>query len=63
MPTSQPSSKEGTSKVNPILKRVIVTALLVGSNVASYVVGNDEISVSEIVRVIVNTLVQGGLGG
>lgn len=63
MPTLLQSSKEGTSKVNPLLKRVIIGALLVASNVASYVVGNENISASEIVNIIVRSLSQCVIGG
>jgi len=63
MPTSQLSLKDVTSKRSKVLKRVIGVILLISTNVASYVVGNDTISVSEIVTLVVKTLAQCGLGG
>ncbi len=63
MPTSLQFSKEGTSKgPNRTWKRVILFTSLVISNVASYVVGNDTISASEIVTLIVTSLAKGLLG-
>ncbi len=63
MPTSPQFLKEGTSKVpNRTWKRVIIATSLVVSNVASYVVGNDTISATEIVNLIVTSLVKGLLG-
>lgn len=64
MPTSLRFWKDETSnRRQKVLKRVIVVTSLVISNVASYVVGNPEISLGEVVRVIVTTLAQGVLGG
>lgn len=65
MPTSQPLSKDGISKIRnrPNLKRVVAVTLLVASNVASYVVGNETVSLEDIVNLIVTTLAQGVLGG
>lgn len=63
MSTSLQSSKEGTCKgPNRTWKRVIIATSLVVSNVASYVVGNDTISASEIVNLIVTSLAKGLLG-
>lgn len=63
MPTSLQSWKGATFKRSANLKRVIIVTSLVVSNVASYVVGNDTVSVSGIVTLVVKTLVQGVLGG
>jgi hypothetical protein len=61
MPTLQASLKDATSRKR-FLKRVIVVTSLVISNVASYVVGNDGISVMDIARVVVTSLLQGVAG-
>lgn len=63
MPISQLLSKDVTFKSHPGLKRVITITVLVVSNVASYVVGNETVSLGDIVNLIVTTLAQGVLGG
>jgi hypothetical protein len=63
MPTSLQSLKDATFKRSSNLKRVLVITSLVVSNVASYVVGNETISVSGIVNLVVKTLAQCVLGG
>lgn len=63
MPISQLLSKDVTFKSRPGLKRVITITVLVVSNVASYVVGNETVSLGDIVNLIVTTLAHGVLGG
>lgn len=63
MPTSQLLSKDVTFKPRPNLKRVITATVLVVSNVASYVVGNETVSLGDIVNLIVTTLAHSVLGG
>ncbi len=64
MPTLQQSWKDATFKgPSKSLKRVIGVTLLVVTNVASYVVGNDTISVADIVNLVVRSLLQGVVGG
>ncbi len=63
MPISQLLSKDVTFKLRPTLKRVITITVLVVSNVASYVVGNETVSLGDIVNLIVTTLAHGVLGG
>lgn len=63
MPISQLLSKDVTFKSRPVLKRAITITVLVVSNVASYVVGNETVSLGDIVNLIVTTLAHGVLGG